>query len=61
MVISAPIIFGIVIGFIAGFFFSLWILDKLYKSSFKEYTEEMDKQYLYLLEKKGFKTKKDAM
>ena len=60
MAISTPIIFGMVIGFIAGFLFSLWILDRLYKTTFEDYSKEMNEQYLYLLKNQGFNIKEKA-
>jgi len=38
-------------GFVTGFLFSLWLLNIHFTACFKKYRDEMNKQYIKLLQK----------
>lgn len=49
MIEQTPIQIIFAIGFGAGFLFGVWFLDRLYRNAFKEFRDEMHKQYLSLI------------
>ncbi len=46
------------IGFFVGCIVGVALADKLWRNSFKAFTDEMHEQYIYLLKKHGIETKK---